>query len=170
MNSSIQDKGNNKEERKEQQLVGFSLGDEEYGVDILKVQEINRMVSISRIPKAPDYIEGIINLRGKVIPIINLRVRFGLEKKNNNKQTRIVVVDIKGKILGIVVDAVSEVLRLASNTIEPPPPLVSGKGVDYIKGVGKIKEKLLILLDLEKIFCEVEEEIMDVINTMEVSN
>jgi purine-binding chemotaxis protein CheW len=146
----------------EMQLVSFQLGDEEYGVDILKVQEINRMLAISKIPRAPEFIDGIINLRGKVIPIINLRKRFGLEKKANDKQTRIVVVNINGKVVGIVVDSVSEVLRMPSNTIEPPPSVVSsGAGADYIKGVGKIGEKLLILLDLEKLFGDVDTEMID---------
>lgn len=142
----------------ELQLVSFCLGEEEYGVDILRVQEIIRMLSISKIPRAPEYVEGLINLRGKVIPIINLRTRFDLERRVNDKQTRIIVVDINGKILGIVVDSVSEVLRIPSNTVEPPPPVVSNKGAEYIKGVGKIGSKLIILLDLEKLFGEVERE------------
>jgi purine-binding chemotaxis protein CheW len=149
---------------KELQLVSFRLGDEEYGIDILKVQEINRMLAISKIPKAPDYVDGIINLRGKVIPIINLRRRFSLDKKESDKQTRIIVVDIGGKVLGIVVDGVSEVLRLQSDTIEPPPPVVSGKGAVYIKGVGKIGDKLLILLDLETLFGDVHQEISDIVD------
>lgn len=151
-------------ESKELQLVGFCLGEEEYGVEILKIQEINRMLAISKIPRAPEYVEGIINLRGKVIPIINLRKRFGLEKKENSKQTRIIVVEVNKKILGIVVDSVSEVIRLPSNTVEPTPPVISGKGAEYISGVGKIGEKLLILLDLEKLFSEIEKEITEVVN------
>jgi len=151
--------GNTRSE--ELQLVSFRLGDEEYGVDILKVQEINRMITISRIPKAPDYVEGIINLRGKVIPIINLRKRFDLPPKEKDKKTRIIVVNIEGKILGVIVDAVSEVLRIQSNTVEPPPPVATGKGAVYIKGVGKIGDKLLILLDLGRLFGEMTREIYD---------
>jgi purine-binding chemotaxis protein CheW len=148
----------------ELQLVSFNLGAEEYGVDILKVQEIIRMLAISKIPRAPEYVEGIINLRGKVIPIISLRERFGLGKKENDKRTRIIVMNISGKVLGIIVDSVSEVLRLNSNTVEPAPEVVSGKGEAYIKGVGKVGEKLLILLDLERLFGDVEKMLEDVIN------
>ena len=101
------------------QLVSFKIGSEEFGVDILKVQEINRMVEITKVPQAPHYVEGVINLRGKVIPIVDLRKRFNLEVKEYDKNTRIVVVDIGGNIMGMVVDSVSEVLRLPSNTIRP---------------------------------------------------
>src|SRR5512140_873748 len=94
------------------QLVSFSIGEEEFGVDILKVQEINRMVEVTRVPNAPEYVDGVINLRGKVIPIIDLRRRFGMERKGKDKNTRIIVVELSGKILGFVVDAVSEVLRI----------------------------------------------------------
>jgi len=149
------------ERSEELQLVSFYLGGEENGIDILRVQEIIRMQAISRIPKAPEYVEGIINLRGKVIPIINLRMRFGLEKKENDKQTRIIVVKIEGKILGLIVDSVSEVIRLPTSMIEPPSPIVTGKGSAYIRGVGKIGNKLLILLDLDRLLGEVEKEISD---------
>jgi purine-binding chemotaxis protein CheW len=99
-----------------------------------------------------------------VIPIISLRERFGLGRKDNDKRTRIIVMNISGKVLGIIVDSVSEVLRLNSNTVEPAPEVVSGKGEAYIKGVGKVGEKLLILLDLERLFGDVEKMLEDVIN------
>ncbi|MDX9857019.1 MAG: chemotaxis protein CheW [candidate division Zixibacteria bacterium] len=133
------------------QLVSFNIGSEEFGVDILKVQEINRMVDITKVPQAPHYVEGVINLRGKVIPIIDLRKRFSLEVKAHDKNTRIVVVDIGGNIMGMIVDAVSEVLRLPSDTIEPPPELVTGINSEYIKGVAKLEDRLLIFLDLSKV-------------------
>ena len=135
----------------ELQLVSFNIGSEEFGVDILKVQEINRMVEITKVPQAPHYVEGVINLRGKVIPVVCLRKRFSLELKEHDKNTRIVVVDIEGNILGLIVDAVSEVLRLPSNTIEPPPEIVAGIDADYIKGVAKLDDRLLIFLDLTKV-------------------
>ena len=94
------------------QLVSFKIGDEEFAVDILKVQEINRMLEVTRVRNAPDHIEGVINLRGKVIPIIDLRSRFGMARKDKDKNTRIVVVEVSGKIVGFVVDAVREVLRI----------------------------------------------------------
>ena len=135
----------------ELQLVSFCIGSEEYGVDILQVQEINRMVEITKVPQAPHYVEGVINLRGKVIPIIDLRKRFNLELKEHDKNTRIVVVDIGGNIMGMIVDSVSEVLRLQADTIEPPPELVTGVNSEYIKGVAKLEDRLLIFLDLSRV-------------------
>ncbi len=135
----------------ELQLVSFNIGSEEFGVDILKVQEINRMVEITRVPQAPHYVEGVINLRGKVIPIVDLRKRFNLELKEHDKNTRIVVVDIGGTIMGMIVDAVSEVLRLPASTIEAPPEIVTGVNSEYIKGVAKLKDRLLIFLDLSRV-------------------
>ena len=143
------------------QLVSFQLGEEEFGVDILKVQEINRMLEITKVPNSPVFVDGVINLRGKVIPILNLRQRFGLEKKEIDKKTRIVVVDIDGKVVGVVVDAVSEVLRLPVDTVEPPPSMVAGVESEYIKGVGKLEDRLLILLDLNKLLTTEEREMFN---------
>ena len=133
------------------QLVSFNIGSEEFGIDILKVQEINQMVEITKVPQAPHYVEGVINLRGKVIPIIDLHKRFNLELKEYDKNTRIVVVDIKGNIMGMVVDSVSEVLRLPSSTIEPPSEIATGVNSEYIKGVAKLEDRLIIFLDLSKV-------------------
>jgi purine-binding chemotaxis protein CheW len=134
------------------QLVSFKIGDEEFGVDILKVQEINRMVEVTRVPNAPEYVDGVINLRGKVIPIVDLRRRLGMPRKEHSKDTRIVVVELNGKITGFVVDAVSEVLRIPRSVTEPPPSIVAGIEAEYITAVGKLEDRLLILLDLERIF------------------
>ena len=145
------------------QLVSFKIGEEEFGVDILKVQEINRMLEVTRVPNAPEHVEGVINLRGKVIPIIDLRRRFGLERKEHDKNTSIVVVELSGKVVGFVVDAVSEVLRIPKSVTEPPPPLVAGIGADYITAVGKLEDRLLILLDLERVLSvEESRELADV--------
>ena len=133
------------------QLVTFSTGDEEFGVDILRVQEIIRTMAITKVPKAPEFVEGVINLRGKVIPIIDLRRRFGLQPKSHDKHTRIIVIEINTMIVGFVVDAVSEVLRIPASTVEPPPPVVSGLESEYISGVGKLEDRLLILLDLDRL-------------------
>jgi len=133
------------------QLVSFNIGDEEFGVDILQVQEINRMLEVTRVPNAPEYVDGVINLRGKVIPIIDLRRRFGMERKEHDKNTRIVVVELNGKVVGFVVDAVREVLRIPRNVTEPPPSIVGGVHEEYITAVGKLEDRLLILLDLEKV-------------------
>ncbi|MBU8934448.1 MAG: chemotaxis protein CheW [candidate division Zixibacteria bacterium] len=133
------------------QMVSFKIASEEFGVDILKVQEINRMVEITKVPQAPHYVEGVINLRGKVIPIVDLRKRFGLPDKEYDKDTRIVVVDISSNIMGMVVDSVAEVLRLPADTIEPAPEIAAGVNSEYIKGVAKLENRLLIFLDLSKV-------------------
>ena len=133
------------------QLVTFSTGDEEFGVDILRVQEIIRTMAITKVPKAPEFVEGVINLRGKVIPIIDLRRRFGLQSKAHDKHTRIIVIEINTMIVGFVVDSVSEVLRIPASTVEPPPPVVAGLESEYIGGVGKLEDRLLILLDLDRL-------------------
>ena len=138
------------------QLVSFKIGDEEFGVDILKVQEINRMLEVTRVPNAPEFVDGVINLRGKVIPIIALRRRFGMARKEHDKNTRIVVVELDGKIVGFVVDAVSEVLRIPRSVTELPPPIVAGIEAEYITAVGKLEDRLLILLDLEKVLTVAE--------------
>jgi purine-binding chemotaxis protein CheW len=133
------------------QLVSFSVGQEEFGVDILKVQEINRMVEITRVPNASTCVSGVINLRGKVIPVIDLRKRFGVSATENDKNTRIIVVELTGRVLGFIVDAVNAVLRIPKNVTEPPPPMVAGIGSEYITAIGKLEDRLLILLDLERV-------------------
>ena len=133
------------------QLVTFSIGEEEFGVNILKVQEIIRTMEITKVPRAPDFVEGVINLRGKVIPIIDLRGRFGLAPRGHDKNTRIIVIEINNIIVGFVVDAVSEVLRIPASTVEPPPPVVAGVESDYVSGVGKLQDRLLIMLDLDRL-------------------
>ncbi len=138
------------------QLVTFKLGSEEFGVDILKVQEINRMMNITKIPNAPTFVEGVINLRGKIIPIVDLRKRLGFKDKAYDKSTRIIVVELDGLVLGFIVDSVSEVLRVPDNTVEPPPSMVAGIESEYIEGVGKLDDRLLILLELKKIFSSPE--------------
>lgn len=140
-----------KQENELLQLVTFGIGEEEFGIDILKVQEIIRTMAITKVPNSPPYVEGVINLRGKVIPVIDLRSRFNMECKPHDGQTRIIVLEIHKMIVGFVVDEVSEVLRIQSNTVEPPPPVVSGIESEYIKGVGKLDDRLLILLDLDKL-------------------
>lgn len=132
------------------QLVSFRLGPEEFGLDILKVQEIIRVQELTRVPNMPEYIEGVINLRGKVIPVIGLRKRIGLDSQVHDKKTRIVVVDVQGNVLGFIVDSVSEVLRIHSETVEPPPQL-GKKERDYISGIGKLDSRLLLLLDLDRL-------------------
>ena len=140
------------------QLVTFSIGEEEFGVDILKVQEIIRMVPITAMPNAPDYVEGVINLRGKVIPIIDFRKRFHIFDTTTveEQNRRIVVVSIGSATIGLVVDQVSQVLKLNADQISPTPSVAKGYDADAIIGVGRIGEKLLIILDLEKVFSDAE--------------
>lgn len=134
------------------QLVSFEVGDEEYAVPILSVQEINRMMQITRVPQSPDFVEGVINLRGKIIPVIDLRKRFGLNKLENADDVRIIVVEVASRVLGFTVDRVNEVLRINADIVEPPPAMVCGIDTDYVQGVGKLDDRLLILLSLEKLF------------------
>ncbi len=135
------------------QLVSFNLDQEEYGVDVLKVREIIRMPNVTRVPNTPQYVEGVINIRGKVIPIISMRKKFSLCDKDNDKQTRIMVMDMDGELMGFIVDSVSEVIRISETEIQPPPPVVNG-GVDQIclSGVINRADRLLVLLELEKAF------------------
>lgn len=142
------------------QLVTFSIGEEEFGVDILKVQEIIRTMEITKVPRAPHFVVGVINLRGKVIPIIDLRKRFGLSSREHDKHTRIIVIEINNMIVGFVVDSVSEVLRIPASTVEPPPPVVAGLESEYISGVGKLEDRLLILLDLDSLLSGEERDML----------
>lgn len=142
------------------QLVVFMLkqGDVvcEYGVPITQVQEIITMTRPTQLPQSPDFVEGIINLRGKIIPIIDLKKRFQMGASDITSETRSVVVEVEGQTVGIIVDEVSEVLRLATSDIEPPPAVVGGITAEYLTGVGKIEGRLLILLDMNKILSESE--------------
>jgi len=134
------------------QLVSFKIGEEEFGIDILKVQEINRMLQITKVPNAPGFVEGVVNLRGRIIPVIDLRTRLGMIKKDYDGKSRIIVVELEKATVGFTVDEVSEVLRIPKSITEPPPAMVAGIDTDYITAVGKLEDRMLILLDLEKVF------------------
>ncbi|HHW15345.1 MAG TPA: chemotaxis protein CheW [Firmicutes bacterium] len=136
----------------ELQLVVFSLAGEDFGVPIDQVREIIRFTAVTKVPKAPVSVLGVINLRGRVIPVVSLRERFGFPAEEAGNATRIVVSDLAGQTAGFVVDAVTEVLRLDEGAIEPPPASASTVDSAFIKGIGKIDERLIILLDLEKVF------------------
>ncbi len=143
------------------QLVSFKLGKEEFGVDILAIQEIIRMLEITRVPNSPEFIEGVINLRGKVIPVVNLRKRLNMPAKEYDKSTRIIVVELGAKIVGFIVDSVSEVLRIPVDALEPPPQMLGNIEGEYITAVGKLKDGLLILLDLTKILSPGEKAVLN---------
>jgi len=135
------------------QLVSFNLDEEEYGVDVLKVREIIRMPVVTRVPNTPHYVEGVINLRGKVIPIISMRKKFGLLEMESDKQTRIMVMDVEGELMGFIVDAVSEVIRISGSEIQPSPAVVAGSvDQECIAGVINQADRLLVLLELERMF------------------
>ena len=133
------------------QLVSFKIGDAEFGVDILRVQEINKMMELTVVPNTPAFVEGVVNLRGRIIPVLNLRSRLGLEVKEYNSETRIIVVEIEDKTIGFIVDEVKEVLRLPKSITEAPPEIVTGVDSDYITAIGKLEDRLIILLDLTKV-------------------
>jgi purine-binding chemotaxis protein CheW len=137
------------------QLVSFHVGGEEFGLDILRVQEIIRLQQLTRVPNSPTFMDGVMNLRGKIIPVIALRKRFGLEHVAHQKDTRIVVVEIKGTVLGFIVDSVSEVLRIPLDTVEPPPRLGRVER-EYVSGVGKLGDRLLIVLDIDRLLSDSE--------------
>ena len=134
------------------QLVSFVIGDEEFAVSILAVQEINRMLQITRVPQSPPFVEGVINLRGKIIPVINLRGRFGMDRLENNDDARIIVVEVNARVIGFTVDSVNEVLRISADSVDAAPQMASSVDSEYIQGVGKLEDRLLILLSLEKLF------------------
>lgn len=142
------------------QLVSFHLDNEEYGVEVLKVREIIRMVNITHMPNTPPYVDGIINLRGKVIPIISMRKKFGLMYTENNNQTRVIIMDVGGELLGFTVDSVSEVIRISASEIQPSPSVASGgTGQEYIAGVINHGDILLMLLNLDLMFSSEEKEL-----------
>ena len=135
------------------QLVGFIIGKEYFGVDILMVQEIIRAAPITAVPNSPEFVEGVINLRGSIIPVIELRKRLNLFIKDSKPEDSwILILNIEGRVTGFIVDSVTEVLKIDEDTIEPPPDIVvAGLESQYIRGVCKIDEKLLILLDFDRI-------------------
>lgn len=134
------------------QLVTFHLGDDEFGADVIHVKEIVRVPEITRVPNALSYIEGACNLRGHVLPIIDGRARFNMEKKEKNENNRVLVIDVNGKATGIIVDRVSEVIRVNASDIEEPPQIVKNANADYVNGIVKLDNgnRLIMLLDIVK--------------------
>ncbi len=135
----------------EGKYLTFVLNHEEYGLEILRVREIIGLMDITPVPQVPHFIKGIINLRGKVIPVVDLRLKFGMPEAEYTKETCTIVVDIENRLMGIVVDTVSEVLDIAAKDIEPTPSLGSTIKTDFILGMGKFKGKVKILLDIDKV-------------------
>lgn len=134
----------------EVKVIVFQLKDEEYGVEVDQVRSIERMQHITRVPRTPDFVKGVINLRGVVTPIIELRKRFGIEEIETTDSTRIIIVAVGNMEVGLIVDAANDVVDIPNNVIEPPPEVVGGVEADYLRGVAKMEKRLLILLNLDK--------------------
>jgi purine-binding chemotaxis protein CheW len=142
----------------EEQVVVFSLADELYGLDISRVQGIIKMPEVTRVPRAAEFVEGVINLRGEIVPIIDLRKRFGLAHHKDSVDTRIINVEMGDHLVGLIVDAVEEVLNIPSDVIEPPPDLVTTVDSAYLRSIAKLQDRLVILLDLDRVLSTAEQQ------------
>jgi purine-binding chemotaxis protein CheW len=136
---------------RELQIVGFQVGHETYGVPITALHEIVRVPEITAVPDAPEYMEGVINLRGKIVSVIDLRKRFGVKETETSRRNRILVVEFNGRLSGLIVDSASEVLKIAATEIEPPPAVLQEGGMSCVTGLGKYKGRLIMLLDTTKL-------------------
>lgn len=132
-------------------FLTFALGEEVYGLEILMVREIIGLIEVTSVPKMPVFVRGVINLRGKVIPVIDLRAKFGMVKVDDTKETCIIVTDLGGMFMGVVVDRVSEVLSISGEEIEPTPEFGTSVDTDFITGLGKAKGRVVMLLDIRKV-------------------
>jgi len=138
------------------ELLTFTLGTESYGLDILKVQEIRGYEPPTRIANAPDFIKGVINLRGHIVPIVDLRIKLGCASAEYNSFTVVIVLNVKGRVVGAVVDSVSDVLALDAQTIKPAPEMNSAVDTSFITGIGSVGERMLILMDIEGLMASAE--------------
>jgi purine-binding chemotaxis protein CheW len=143
------------------QLISFTVGAEEYGLELLRVKEVIRMRQITWLPKAPSCVKGIINLRGDVIPIIDIRERFELAAQENTAMTRVIVVDVKGRSVGMIVDSASQVVRVPADQFDPPPTVMGKASQDFITAVGKLGEKIVIMIDVDRILNTEELSLID---------
>lgn len=150
-----------KEDGETSQHVTFTLGGEEYGIEITKVQEIIGYQGFTRIPNVPEFIRGVLNLRGTVVPVVDLRKKFAMEDKEYNKFTVIIILEAEERIMGIIVDAISDVVTLATKDIQEAPSFATNVRADFISGMGKRDGKLIILLDMDKVLSQEELEIID---------
>jgi len=141
----------------ENQIVVFELGSEQYGVGIAAVESIIKLQAITKMPHAPQFVEGVTNLRGKVLPVVDLRRRFGMETREADKNSRIIVINVNGKEVGMVVDGVSEVLTVSGQSVEPAPAITTTIDSAFITGIAKLDKRLVILLDLDRVL-SVEEQ------------
>jgi purine-binding chemotaxis protein CheW len=140
----------------DQQYLTFNLADEYYGVDILKVQEIKGYTTVTRIPNTPEYLKGVLNLRGTIVPIMDLRMKFGMGVTEPTSFTVVVVVNVRNRIMGFMVDAVSDVLDLNAKNIQPPPELGNAVDINFVAGISNANERLVTLLDIDRVLTEEE--------------
>lgn len=143
------------------EFLTFTLGQEEYGVDILKVQEIRGYDTVTRIPEAPDFIKGVINLRGTIVPVIDMRLKFRLAKAEYNEFTVMIILNVARRVVGMVVDGVSDVMQLSADQIRPAPEFGSSVNTRFITGIGALEQRMLILIDIEKLMSSQDMALMD---------
>ena len=133
------------------QLVGFKVEREFFGVPIAAVKEIIRVPDITPVPDTPEFVEGVVNLRGRIVPVIDMRRRVGVLAAERTRGNRILVLELAGKMVGLIVDSASDIIKISEDAIEPPPDIVSSIGAEYVTGVGKLEGKLIVLLDLTRL-------------------
>jgi len=138
------------------EFLSFTLGDEEYGIDIQKVQELRGYDAVTRIANAPEFIKGVVNLRGIIVPIIDMRIRFGIGTPSYDQFTVVIVLNIGGRVVGMVVDSVSDVITLSAEQIKPAPEMGSALDTDYLIGLGTLEERMLILVDIDRLMSSEE--------------
>lgn len=138
------------------EFLAFRLGNEEYGIDILKVQELRGYEVVTRIANSPEFIKGVVNLRGIIVPIVDMRIRFNLGTPTYDQFTVVIILNIMGRVVGMVVDSVSDVIVLEANQIKPPPEMGTALQTDYLVGLGTIDERMLILIDIDKLMSSEE--------------
>jgi purine-binding chemotaxis protein CheW len=144
-----------------QEFLTFTLGNEEYGIEILKVQEIRNYEPVTTIAKAPEFIKGVVNLRGTIVPIVDMRIKFSLGEPEYTEFTVVIILNVAGRVVGMVVDSVSDVIALAPEQIRPSPDFSSSFDVEYITGLGTVDRRMLILVDIEKLMCSSDMGLMD---------
>ncbi len=148
-------------------FLTFKLGEENFAIPILKIKEIIGMMTVTKVPRLPDFIKGVVNLRGKIIPVVDLRLKFGMEERSYDERTQIIVMEIQSengtKTNGIVVDTVQEVMDIPLENIETPPQYGANVDQEFLKGMGKVKEQVIMMLDVDRIFTTGEKEILETV-------
>jgi purine-binding chemotaxis protein CheW len=143
------------------EFLAFTLGKEEYGIDILKVQEIRGYEAVTRIANAPEFIKGVVNLRGIIVPIVDMRIKFNLGEPTYDQFTVVIILSIGGRVMGMVVDSVSDVITLTAEQVKPAPEMGSAFDTDYLIGLGTLGERMLILIDIDKLMSSDEMGLME---------